>query len=1017
MSKKSRAQNSPINLKTYSDALYAIDYNEQPVDILEFITNDYYLGKSTENGRGIYDVWKRALVKIFDDDSNIFVVLTGAIGIGKSSIAVIILCYVIYRILCLKNPRQYLNLLSAGRLSVSFFNLTKNLGSSKGYLTLQSFLFKSPWFRQIAVRIIDGKEQTVQLPEIEFVLSSPMSQGFGTQGLDVLSGVLDEVDTPTVSIKQKLRVLQAYDSTYRRFQSRVVLKGKSLGRMIIVASKQDELSFINTFVAEKQNSGTALVFDIPVWDAKPKFFFSGEKFKVGIPGDAFRDPMILMPGDNILQLQKDGYEVIEVPVEYEEDFKQDIVHACRDIAGRSVAGTRRNKLFKSDIFVKECMTSEMINLFKRDTIEIGLKDDIDLMWFFDQGAVKFERTKPRYIHMDFGVTGDAMVLACSLVSDWEERNVILPDKTTGMKRVPIVATEWILRLKARPGDAIPIYKMRKFIIDLKHLGFNIRKFSADLKLASEDTFQILGAEGIDTEYRSMDRTDQGYISWCNLVYEKRWKCFHHQILYIEAKYLEHRDGKVDHPVKMLEIEFTEDGGTREVSMAGSKDVCISGDTKIILLSGKSVAIKDLVGQEFEVFSCLPDGTISVGQASNVHSNGIREDIVRVHLDNGKFVDCTLDHRFMLRDGSYREAKYLSSGDSLMPLYTSVSSKDSGFNMNGYHVIKQNATDKYEYTHALVAREVLGFTHTGKKKTRKVIHHIDFNKLNNASCNLKIMGWDDHLLLHNSFGESNMDRMWKDPEFRKRHKERSANLGKRTGKNNITQYNKSKKKIQKLKENGHYARLGHKVMSSLWDDSGFISRHSVRLREQNRRKIKEGTHRSQITKRNSLGQFAAEPSIELKKELLEKHKLNGRTSIRKLWQDPEFRKRHTERLKNRSKKPSEDKNYNHKVVKTERLPSCEVFDLTVQKYSNFALDAGIFVHNCDAVGGSVECCLSEPDNQIDVGTILQVMKNVIVRQEQPKNPFDLLSPTDGTGKKIIGDTSSIDLSSIIRRANQ
>jgi hypothetical protein len=48
----------------------------------------------------------------------------------------------------------------------------------------------------------------------------------------------------------------------------------------------------------------------------------------------------------------------------------------------------------------------------------------------------------------------------------------------------------------------------------------------------------------------------------------------HDYVLFEAKHLEYDQskGKVDHPAKVNEIEFLQDGGTKEVVMEGSKDL-------------------------------------------------------------------------------------------------------------------------------------------------------------------------------------------------------------------------------------------------------------------------------------------------------------------------------------------------------------------------------------------------------------------------------------------------------------
>ncbi|HEX2739514.1 MAG TPA: RtcB family protein, partial [Rubrobacter sp.] len=99
---------------------------------------------------------------------------------------------------------------------------------------------------------------------------------------------------------------------------------------------------------------------------------------------------------------------------------------------------------------------------------------------------------------------------------------------------------------------------------------------------------------------------------------------------------------------------------------------VRGDTKIPTLDGRSYPVKDLCekGEEFGVWSCKPDGKVVAAKA-RAHQTQRDAPLVRITLNNGEAVDCTPEHRFMLRDGSYLEADRLSPGASLMPFYTSV----------------------------------------------------------------------------------------------------------------------------------------------------------------------------------------------------------------------------------------------------------------------------------------------------------------------------------------------------------
>lgn len=99
------------------------------------------------------------------------------------------------------------------------------------------------------------------------------------------------------------------------------------------------------------------------------------------------------------------------------------------------------------------------------------------------------------------------------------------------------------------------------------------------------------------------------------------------------------------------------------------DGCIAGNTVIPLLSGSSIPIKDLINNdEFWVYSCTPEGHIVPGKAHNVRITKKIDRIYRVLLDNDKYIECTGNHPFMMRDGTYKRADELKAGNSLMPLY-------------------------------------------------------------------------------------------------------------------------------------------------------------------------------------------------------------------------------------------------------------------------------------------------------------------------------------------------------------
>jgi hypothetical protein len=562
------------NVISYLDYLYEKDYKERPVDIETFICDNKFLGQSTNGGKAIYDIWKTELGTILNEDSRTLIVLTGAIGTGKTTAAYIGMAYTLHKLLCLKNAWRFFDLSDANKMAVTFFNLTKDLGKSRGFGLLQSFMFKSPWFIDKSSSVTGKVFPIVNFPLFEYVLASPYSKGFGTVGLNVITAVMDEVDDPNESVKQKQRVLKAYDATARRFESRFVINGESLGRFWLVASKQEELSFLNVFIKQMKGSNRVYVVDIAIWDAKPSTNYCGKKFAVKI-GDAYTPPKILTDKEAV-QASSEGATIKWIPIEYRDDFERDIVGALRDIAGVSVDASRKGKLFNSEKLLLQCYDETKVSPISTNVINTGLKDQKDYITYFDLTKLRSPLNVPRYIHEDiaFSGDGDCVGLGCSHVKEWRKVPIQKADGSFTEKRVKVVETDFTIRFKAPPGDQVPAFKVRKLILDLRSRGLNIKKFTADLVLASTDTAQILGDAGITCEYLSLDRTPQAYLEFRNVVLENRWISGLNAYLHIELKNLEYdeKEGKVDHPDKFVEIEVAKDGDVQELVMDGSKDM-------------------------------------------------------------------------------------------------------------------------------------------------------------------------------------------------------------------------------------------------------------------------------------------------------------------------------------------------------------------------------------------------------------------------------------------------------------
>jgi hypothetical protein len=418
----------------------------------------------------------------------------------------------------------------------------------------------------------------------KYTFASPFVPGFGSQGEHIVIALLDEVDSPIASEVQREKVVKAYENARRRLESRFVKHGETMGRFFMVASKQQRLSFLNTFIAKYKTSKNVMIVDVPLWLARPRADYSKQEFTVSC-GDVYNPPKVVETKEVLEQVTRAGYKILRVPMDFYDVFLKDIVGALRDIAGVSVSHIRATKLFPSESLILNCFDHEATNPVKQMTINIGLEDEVNLINYIDLSKIKVPRHIPRFIHQDFSYSGDgdATGLAMSCISGWSEQNVQDAEGNFHIIKKPDVHTDFALRIKAYPGDRIPLHRIRKLILDLKKLHhFNIHECTFDLRIATEDTKQILERAGIACDHLSMDKDPQKYRDFRNLVMENRWSSPWHPYLHFELKHLEEDPDKnmIDHPKEVAEIEFLEDGNTREVVLIGSKDIAdaVAGST-------------------------------------------------------------------------------------------------------------------------------------------------------------------------------------------------------------------------------------------------------------------------------------------------------------------------------------------------------------------------------------------------------------------------------------------------------
>ena len=386
--------------------------------------------------------------------------------------------------------------------------------------------------------------------------------------------------------------------------------------------------------------------------------------------------------------------------------------------------------------------------------------------------------------------------------------------------------------------------------------------------------------------------------------------------------------------------------------------CFTGDTKIKLLDGTSKSFKELCKQYgkndiFYVYSVDKNGRIVVGEASNPRLTKKKTKIIELTLDNGEKIRCTPDHKFLLRSLKYKKAKDLKKTDALMPGYLKFSQRD----LKDYFVIKQVKDDEYEYVHDIVDKYNLE-KGVYSLEEGSVRHHQDFNKHNNNPDNIQRISWDDHTKLH----YEQISELWKNKEFRKKQGEgirkyyRENPEAIERARERIIRINKDPKFKKK------YVEKKRQEFIEMWRDDDYRKKQIKLISKRNKERLKENPNMmkdmaeeaAKSHKKNWKKKDYKENIIKNKILCYTNYLVNeiGEESINKETYDsnrynncfPKFENA-IKYFEDINEMISASKEYNHKMISIRQVNQKEdVYDITVKKYHNFLLDAGIFVHN-------------------------------------------------------------------------
>lgn len=557
------------------------------VPIEEWIEDPYFVGPDVEN---LYPFWKKELIKIFSSPVRVNqLVLTGAIGIGKTTVASLAIIRKLYELSCYENISALFNLFGVSRIAFAYLSVTREQAMNTGFALLLEWIDSIPYFREHFKRK-QGLDSMLIWPQ-ERLLVTFGSVANHFIGMNLFGSILDEANyfegrsKDDADFGMNNKVSELYTQIVTRSQSRFIVNGENHSFSIVVSSSTVNSSFTNQIIESSKNDPHTVVISPALWDVKP-WNYKGEKFLVFAGGDNL-DPQIINTLDElnaILQIR--GYmpiehnispieaynlvpadiqsRLIKVPVEHKQAFQTDIIIALQDLAGYSVSSA--NRLFSSYSAYERCLDDSLKHPFSRNEIVLSTTQVVTqegylpIKSYLNNGFTFKNKNMLRYMHLDLALAKDCVGISMCHISGWkniykqhtedgrmdEDGNYLVDDEI----KIPIITFDFMLRIKPpKKPNKISFGKIRDFIVYLRNehkIKFGM--ISTD-QYQSAQLMQELSELGFPTSTLSVDRTAEPYLAFTNLIYEERVNFYDYEpfkrelfsVIYYPSK------NKVDHP--------------------------------------------------------------------------------------------------------------------------------------------------------------------------------------------------------------------------------------------------------------------------------------------------------------------------------------------------------------------------------------------------------------------------------------------------------------------------------------
>jgi hypothetical protein len=496
-------------------------FEETPVSLDEFAHSKQYMGQPRlsdvqydiiERGSQIYK--EKELIQLFGESQgkriwketckDIHLVLGK--GSGKDHMSQIICAYIVYKLLCLKDPQEYFGKPPGDAIDIVNMALNAKQAKRVFFDGLVNKIKRTPWFQ--------GK-YTARMDDIAFdkniTVYSLHSSFEAAEGLNILVVVLDELDG--FPIEEAAAIYKALSGT-------VSSRFSDVGKILVLSFPRSK----NGYVFSKYDDAC----EEKEVTTKSHTFKLNEALEDGAPGNEFtieweEEVITGYKYDNFFALKAATFNVN--PTKSIEDYKMDFYTDAEDTLMRVCANppdADTNAFFKNH--------EKLEAIFTKDN---GWDGDL---------RTKGKEDTNYYIHIDLSKVHDRTVVALGHVEKWVQVDM----GTLSGEPKPYIIIDLFRVWEPTKNNPVNHSEVMDFVLEL------CKKFRVELvtfdQWGSANMIEYLVEVGIMAEKKSLARPE--YQEFALAVGDLRLEGPQDDRLMDELKNLVILpDGKIDHPKK------------------------------------------------------------------------------------------------------------------------------------------------------------------------------------------------------------------------------------------------------------------------------------------------------------------------------------------------------------------------------------------------------------------------------------------------------------------------------------